>query len=72
MLGKSLNNSLCDVFAKIYLLPKNSEQQKWYVKELSSLISVIQDFSKNNTTVYSYDLTENKQKTTNIDIKQVN
>lgn len=63
--GKSLHISYCDVYAKFCGLAENSEEQKNDIKELKDLISAIQDFSKNNNTVYWYDEAENQEKETN-------
>ena len=60
--GKSLHISYCDVYAKFCGLAENSEEQKNDIKELKDLISAIQDFSKNNNTVYWYDEAENQEK----------
>lgn len=62
---KSLHISYCDVYAKVCGLAENSEEQKNDIEELKELISAIQDFSKNNNTVYWYDEAENQEKETN-------
>lgn len=63
--GKSLHISYFDVYDKFCGLAENSEEQKNDIKELKDLISAIQDFSKNNNTVYWYDEAENQEKETN-------
>ena len=70
--GKSLHISYCDVYAIFCGLAENSEEQKNDIKELKDLISAIQDFSKNNNTVYWYDEAENQEKETNEKSKSFN
>lgn len=47
--GKSLHLSYCDVLAKVYTAVVSTQKKEEYIKELKSLVSMIQDFSKKIT-----------------------
>lgn len=67
--GANLHFSYCGILAKIWGYSAASlEEKENYKKALKNFISVIEDFSKKNNTIYWYNESEEKETKTGIDI----